>query len=110
MPDLASELKLVHMVPTIGYGVLWIVIFFGLILILWFPLSTLLCGKRYDKTAKQSSNGQAVSNSRPNVSEGQESDIPLMFKDQGRRNGDLQPVPTMHYNVEKDKSTNERFS
>lgn len=109
MPDMAQELKLVHMVPAIGYGVLFIIIFFGLVLMLWFPLSTLLCGKRYDKSAKQSSNGQAVSNSRPNISEGQESDIPLMFKDQGRRNVELQPV-TMHYKVEKDKSSNERFS
>lgn len=109
MPDMAQELKLVHMVPAIGYGVLFIIIFFGLVLMLWFPLSTLLCGKRYDKTAKQSSNGQAVSNSRPNVSEGQESDIPLIFKDQGRRNVELQPV-TMHHNMEKDKSSNERFS
>lgn len=105
-PSLAEEMAAVYMVPKIGYGILGIIIFFGLVLICWFPVAT-LCGKRFDRTEK------APKQKTISTVEISETERPLMFQDQGRtkRSIEMEPV-TKQYNFDsREASTaDERFS
>lgn len=106
MPDLAAELRQVHMIPIIGYCVLGVLILLGLIMIAWFPLATLCCGRRFDKAEKTHGNMQPTT-SPPSVTDVQDSEIPLMFKDPKRKDVEMQQPQQVQYNFDKDA---ERFS
>lgn len=92
---------MVHIIPTIGYCVLGVTIFLGLVMIVWFPLGHLLCPRRFEKKGVI----HATTKSAPQP-ELPDTDIPLMFK---RRDAEVQPV-TKQYNFEKDARADERFS
>lgn len=105
---MAAELQQVHLVPIIGYCVLGVVIFLGLIMIFWFPVATLICAKRFDRGEKSAPGTQL---SAPIHGEVGDSDLPLMFKDQKRKDLEMQPV-TKHYNFDTRETTiaDERYS
>ncbi|XP_055711408.1 protein peste-like isoform X2 [Phlebotomus papatasi] len=50
-PEVAADLRQVHALPTIGYICAGVVIAFGILLILWFPLLKLIC--RRDRVPKR---------------------------------------------------------
>lgn len=101
---MAAELKQVHLVPIIGYCVLGVVIFLGLVMILWFPVATLICGKRFDR-------GEKTVTATQHSAEVNDTDRPLMFKDQKRKDLEMQPV-TKQYNFDTRETTiaDERYS
>lgn len=106
MPDLARELRQVHIVPLIGYCVLGALIVLGTIMIAWYPLATLICGKRYDGGSKTHTTVIQPTTAPTSVTEVHDSEVPLMFK--GQRKDVEAQQPTVQYDF--DKEGNERFS
>lgn len=94
----------VFLVPTIGYWVLGVTIVIGLIMIFWFPLATLICGRRFEKDDKTAGQTKKVAplNDGP--------DSPLMLK---RKDVEMQPVVAKQYMFEKpkaDTNNDERYA
>lgn len=102
LPEIAKEMQQVFLVPTIGYCVLAVTIAIGLIMIFWFPLAALICGKRFvgdEKTVGQTKK----------VAPSDDPDSPLMLK---RKDLEMQPV-TKQYKFEKpkaDTNNDERYA
>lgn len=108
MPEMAAELKQVHLVPKVGYCVLALVIVIGVVMIFWFPVAALLCGQRFSNAGKAQQGTVPVTVPSAAAGDGVDSDIPLMFKDQKRRDVEMQHPVAKQYNFDKD--ANERFS
>ena len=110
LPDMAKEIRQIYIIPRVGYYVLGGTIVLGLILMLWMPLTTLICGKRYGRSTKGGKTVPMETISTVTIGE-RESETPLMFKDANKRPIELQPITKQYNNnFDRDPSSNERFS
>ncbi|GAB0093508.1 uncharacterized protein DMENIID0001_086580 [Sergentomyia squamirostris] len=81
--ELASDIRQVHSLPTIGYICAGVVILFGILLILWFPLLKLICGNR-------SSSHRDVEKDKEKVAPADGSESPLIFTN-GLKTAEIRP-------------------
>lgn len=109
--EISSGLRQVFIIPNIGYAVLGAIIAVGVIMMLWFPIGTLLCSTWFKSTNKQ-----VPTAAHCHDSNGQDVESPLMFKKHGpgqqKKNVEMQPMTNTYSNDIKSSSTggDERYS